>query len=116
MADSFARELGCPCYFRGSETTSSVRDLVTTSDQCIHFSSLKADIFNGDPVPTEAMNPAHSFDRATWFKSHTPKETRPPIDNVLRHLREELGVERIAAVGYCFGSATELQIPLPVSG
>lgn len=60
-----------------------------------------ADYLNGEPVPLDDMNNT-TFGRVAWFKKHGPKETRPPLDTVLAHLRSE-GVTRIAAAGYCFG-------------
>lgn len=99
MADSFAHELDMPCYFREPRQSSiPITAVLTCTLLCF-----SADILNGDPVPTEAMDAGHSFDRAAWFKSHTPVETRPPINAILKHLRGELGLEKIGAVGYCYG-------------
>lgn len=41
---------------------------------------------------------------ADWRTQHTAAQTRPALDAVIRHLREEKGVTRLYGIGYCFGA------------
>lgn len=38
-----------------------------------------------------------------WVKNHSPVQTEPIINTVLKEMRENLGCQRIGGVGYCFG-------------
>ncbi|KAF7342218.1 Protein AIM2 [Mycena venus] len=87
------------------------------------FKTIAIDLFNGDPVPVEALNPgvlsflicvrdapdsfffllqAPPFDWPNWLPRHGPAQTRPLLDVVIAALKTE-GVADIAASGYCFG-------------
>lgn len=66
------------------------------------------DLFNGDPIP---LNRGADFDIMTWLRSgstgdnpHTPAAVDPIVEAGIRHLREEVGVTALGAVGYCFGA------------
>jgi len=62
------------------------------------------DLFNGDPVPVEALNPgAPPFDWPNWLPHHGAAQTRPLVDGVIIALKAD-GVSEIAASGYCFGA------------
>jgi dienelactone hydrolase len=58
------------------------------------------DMFNGDSVP---LNRPEGFNIMDWVKNHSPIQTEPIIDMVLKEMRESLGCQRIGGVGYCFG-------------
>ncbi|KAJ4176887.1 hypothetical protein NW759_017487, partial [Fusarium solani] len=60
------------------------------------------DLFSGDPVPFEPYL-AGKFDIQEWGSRHSTAHVDPIVEKVIRHLREKLGIEKIAAVGYCFG-------------
>jgi hypothetical protein len=45
-----------------------------------------------------------TFNWQAWFQKHTPAQTSPPLDKVIKAL-EEQGVVAIGATGYCFGGA-----------
>lgn len=59
------------------------------------------DLFNGDPVPDDALE--KGFDFAPWLGRHGPDVTDPIIAVTVKAMREEFGVKKIGAVGYCFG-------------
>lgn len=62
------------------------------------------DIFQGDPVPPDALSsPTSDFDFVAWLAKHGPEQVRPPIDEVVDALKKE-GVTIFAATGYCFGA------------
>ncbi|KAJ5671921.1 hypothetical protein N7507_001048 [Penicillium longicatenatum] len=58
------------------------------------------DMFNGDSVP---LNRPEGFNIMDWVKNHSPIQTEPIIDMMLKEMRESLGCQRIGGVGYCFG-------------
>ncbi|KAJ5537350.1 hypothetical protein N7513_010536 [Penicillium frequentans] len=43
------------------------------------------------------------FNIMDWVKNHSPIQTEPIINTVLKEMRENLGCQRIGGVGYCFG-------------
>lgn len=59
-------------------------------------------MFNGDPVPEDALDPGSEYDLSKWLRSHGSAETRPPIDKVIAALKED-GVTVFGAIGFCFG-------------
>jgi len=59
------------------------------------------DLFHGDPVPEDAMKKGFSF--PPWIAKHGTDVIDPVIANTIKALREEYGVKKIGAVGYCFG-------------
>jgi dienelactone hydrolase len=63
------------------------------------------DIYNGDPIPPEALSPGASppFDLMGWLGKHGADVTRPPLDKVIAALKEE-GVTTFAGNGYCLGA------------
>lgn len=61
---------------------------------------LMPDMFNGDSVP---LNRPEGLNIMDWVKNHSPVQTEPIIDSVLKEMRENLGCKRIGGVGYCFG-------------
>ncbi|KAJ5525415.1 hypothetical protein N7494_012065 [Penicillium frequentans] len=58
------------------------------------------DMFNDDSVP---LNRPEGFNIMDWVKNHSPVQTEPIINTVLKEMRENLGCQRIGGVGYCFG-------------
>lgn len=60
------------------------------------------DLFGGDPVPVDALNPGSNYDIMKWFPNHGQAQTRPVIDAVVKALKEQ-GVTAIGASGYCYG-------------
>lgn len=65
------------------------------------FKTIIPDCLNGDPVPADDLT--GTFDWQAWFQNHTPAQTRPSIDKVIKAL-EEQGVVTFGATGYCFGA------------
>lgn len=61
------------------------------------------DLFHGDPV---RLNRPAGFDLMAWLKGppgHLPDRVEPVIQAVLKEMKSNMGCERVAAVGYCFG-------------
>ncbi len=66
------------------------------------------DLYEGDSV---SIDLPESFDVMAWGrkggpegKGHGPGQVDPIIEAVIGEMRSTLGVERIGAVGYCFGA------------
>jgi len=66
------------------------------------------DLYEGDAV---ALNMPKDFDVMAWGlrggpegKGHRPAQVDPIIEAVVKHMRQDLGVRKIGAVGYCFGA------------
>lgn len=72
------------------------------------YLTLVIDPFNGDPLSLD--RPA-GFDFMSWLQHgsdgdnpHTPEAVDPIIETAIKYLKEERGVKRLGAVGYCFGA------------
>ena len=71
------------------------------------YTTVIPDIFNGDPIP---MPRPDSFDFQSWKEKgsdgnnpHTPEAVDPLTVAGIKALKD-MGIEKIAAVGYCFGA------------
>lgn len=65
------------------------------------------DLFEGDPIP---LNRPADFDIMKWLTTsgpssgHTTKQVDPIVEAVIKDMKENQGVKKIGAVGYCFGA------------
>lgn len=62
------------------------------------------DLFHGDPVPLNNRPPG--FDLMAWLNGppgHLPDRVDPVVQSVLKEMKSNMGCERVAAIGYCFG-------------
>ncbi|KAK3115155.1 hypothetical protein LTR53_005797 [Teratosphaeriaceae sp. CCFEE 6253] len=66
------------------------------------------DLFEGDPIK---LNRPEGFDIMQWLqksgpegKGHGTGQVDPIVTEVIKHMREELGVKTLGSVGYCFGA------------
>lgn len=66
----------------------------------LNLSTYLIDTFFGDSMPEPGTPGAP--DLAVWLKGHGPEKTLPILEKVIKHLTEK-GIERFAAVGFCFG-------------
>ncbi|EED20918.1 dienelactone hydrolase family protein [Talaromyces stipitatus ATCC 10500] len=60
------------------------------------------DLFHGDAIPADAFEKG-PVDLKPWLEKHSVETVDPVIERTIKYLREEKGVQRIGAVGYCFG-------------
>ncbi|KAF4848403.1 Hydrolase tropI [Colletotrichum siamense] len=58
------------------------------------------DLFNGKP---RSEDPKSGFNATEFFGSHGPSVTDPIVTTALSYMRDQMGVSKIATVGYCFG-------------
>ena len=73
------------------------------------------DVFNGDPIP---LNRPADFDFMSWLSKgsdgnnpHTKEQVDPIVDLAIKHLKEEKGIKKLGAVGYCFGAKVRICPP-----
>jgi len=59
------------------------------------------DFLHGDPVK---LNPEPDFSLAKWLGNHQADTVDPVVVEVLAAMKQTYGVEKIGAVGYCFGA------------
>ncbi|KAK5119455.1 hypothetical protein LTR85_007555 [Meristemomyces frigidus] len=66
------------------------------------------DLFERDPIP---LNRPEGFDIMEWLskggpqgKGHGTGQVDPIVTEVIKEMKEKLGVKKIGAVGYCFGA------------
>ncbi|ETS83525.1 hypothetical protein PFICI_05401 [Pestalotiopsis fici W106-1] len=74
------------------------------------YQTLVVDVMNGDPAPAN-FDSIPGFDLPTWIsegtdgkKPHTKDAIDPIVSAAVAYLRESLGANKVAAVGYCFGA------------
>jgi dienelactone hydrolase len=72
------------------------------------YLTLIIDVFNGDPVP---LNKPGDFDFMAWMTKgssgdnpHTKEAVDPIVVDAIKTLKEEYGVKKLGALGYCFGA------------
>jgi len=67
------------------------------------FKVYSPDLFEGDPVPPDALNPGSSFDIKKWLPNHSPEHTGKRLRKVIDGLKEQ-GITLFGATGYCYGA------------
>lgn len=72
------------------------------------YLTLIIDVFNGDPIP---LNRPGTFDFMAWMTKgstgdnpHTKEAVDPIVVEAIKTLKEQYGVKKLGALGYCFGA------------
>ena len=60
------------------------------------------DIWEGDNVPLN-WEPGKDFNLGQWFGKHGLNKVEPIIEAAIKAMRDEYGVKKLGAVGYCLG-------------
>ncbi|KAL1988386.1 hypothetical protein VTN96DRAFT_10069 [Rasamsonia emersonii] len=60
------------------------------------------DLFDGDQLPLDALETG-KVNIQEWLGKHGTDKVDPIIEATIKHLREDLGIKKIGAAGYCFG-------------
>ncbi|KAI9369939.1 dienelactone hydrolase [Aspergillus egyptiacus] len=60
------------------------------------------DLFRGDAIKLSDMESGKA-DLPAWLPNHQSAVVDPIVEASIKYLRQDLGVKRVAAVGYCFG-------------
>lgn len=60
------------------------------------------DLFRGDAIKLGDME-AGKVSLPDWIPNHQPAAVEPIIEATIKYVRGDLGVKRVAGVGYCFG-------------
>ncbi|KAK2733725.1 hypothetical protein FQN57_001952 [Myotisia sp. PD_48] len=66
------------------------------------YLTVMPDLFQGDQVGLNEIGTA-AFDLFEWLGRHGAEKVDPVIEAAVKYIRENLGIKRIGAVGYCFG-------------
>ncbi|KAI0263057.1 chlorocatechol-degradation protein [Gloeopeniophorella convolvens] len=66
------------------------------------FKVYAPDLFEGDPVPANALGPDSTFDLYKWFPGHSPQHTGARVRKVIDGLKEK-GIIIYGATGFCYG-------------
>ncbi|KAF4968344.1 hypothetical protein FSARC_4290 [Fusarium sarcochroum] len=64
------------------------------------FITVAPDFFNGSPAPSVDTP---GFDIQDFLAKHPPSVADPIVAKAIKYLQKELGVNKIAATGYCYG-------------
>lgn len=65
------------------------------------YVTIAPDLFNGKPAPEDINTPG--FDSKKFLAEHGPHVADPIIEKTFKYMRETLGIQKIAAAGYCYG-------------
>lgn len=72
------------------------------------YLTLIIDLFNGDPIPVNGLG---GKDLMQWLNEgsdgknpHTKEYVDPIVELAIKHLKEQYGIKKLGAVGYCFGA------------
>ncbi|KAE9581597.1 hypothetical protein CGMCC3_g2301 [Colletotrichum fructicola] len=79
---------------------STENKLLTDSFARAGYVTIMPDLFNGKP---RSEDPKSGFNATEFFGSHGPSVTDPIVTTALSYMRDQMGVSKIATVGYCFG-------------
>ncbi|KAI9510172.1 alpha/beta-hydrolase [Russula earlei] len=67
------------------------------------FKVYSPDLFEGDPVPPDALNPGSNFDLGKWIPKHGPEHTGKRVRQVIEALKGQ-GITVYGATGFCYGA------------
>lgn len=61
------------------------------------------DLLDGESLPLDVFQTG-SVNIPAWALRHGVEQVDPIVDSTIKFMREGMGVEKIAAAGYCFGA------------
>jgi dienelactone hydrolase len=61
------------------------------------------DLFAGDALKLGDYS-AGKVDFPTWLAKHPAESVDAIVEAAFKHLRQDLGIKKVVAVGYCFGA------------
>ncbi|GKT54258.1 dienelactone hydrolase [Colletotrichum tofieldiae] len=64
------------------------------------YVTVAPDLFEGKP---RSEDPKAGFNGTEFFGAHGPTVTDPKVEKAITYMREQMGIEKIASTGYCFG-------------
>ncbi|KAH8807117.1 dienelactone hydrolase family protein [Xylogone sp. PMI_703] len=66
------------------------------------YLAILPDLFGGDQMDIGDFD-AGRIDIPNWISKHGPDAVDPIVEAIIQYLREDIGVKKVAAAGYCFG-------------
>lgn len=66
------------------------------------YLALLPDLLEGENLPLDVFETG-SVDIPSWAARHSPTQVDPILDRIVKYLRSNQSIERIAGAGYCFG-------------
>lgn len=78
------------------------------------YLTVAPDLFDGKPAPEDLNTPG--FNLTEFLAKYGPQHADPIIEKTIKYLREELGVEKIATTGYCYGGKYAVRFLAPGRG
>lgn len=91
------------CRYRSDQCTELTLTLVRLADSIASngYLVIVPDLFNGDAVGVEEQEAGLNL--TEWLTLHPPSAIDAVIKSTLDYARNELGIEKLGGVGYCFG-------------
>lgn len=72
------------------------------------YLTLIPDLFNGDQIAVNELGKVDIMKRLTEGSDgknpHTKEYIDPIVEDSIRYLKEEYGIKKLGAAGYCFGA------------
>lgn len=69
------------------------------------------DLFAGDALQFGDFN-AGKVDFPAWLAKHPSEAIDAVVEGAIKYIREDLGIKKVVAVGYCLGAKVRIQPPL----
>ncbi|KAL2865529.1 dienelactone hydrolase family protein [Aspergillus lucknowensis] len=66
------------------------------------YLTILPDLFRGDALKLSDLESGKA-DLPSWLPNHSSAVVDPVVEASIKYLRQDLGIKRIGAVGYCFG-------------
>ena len=69
------------------------------------YLTLMPNILHDDPVP---LNRPADWDAAAYVAKHGIETVDPVIESTIKYMKTQLGVQKLAGAGYCFGGKVSM--------
>ncbi|RII13554.1 hypothetical protein CUC08_Gglean004324 [Alternaria sp. MG1] len=87
--------------FAWKEPVSLFPSVISEGQPKGEIKNISGNLFAGDAIPSDI--PESQLNLTAWFPNHQPANVEPVIEKTIAYLRDDLGIQTIGAVGYCFG-------------
>ncbi|CAN9283988.1 unnamed protein product [Alternaria alternata] len=87
--------------FAWKEPASLFPSVISEGQPKGEIKNISGNLFAGDAIPSDI--PESQLNLTAWFPNHQPANVEPIIEKTIAYMRDDLGIQTIGAVGYCFG-------------